>query len=346
MTSPPYGLISDLHADLWSAFASLDSKGRNTRLMSICHEIDRCCEEVKKVGGDEVWIAGDVFHTRGSVQPAVFNPVMETLQKWHGRISFFIIAGNHDLTDRESKELGSSIQMLNSVAHVFHKPDMVNGIVVVPWHPDVQSYKAALTEVSQKYGNQDYDLICHIGIDRTLSGIGDRGVTADFLADLGFFRVFSGHYHHNKSFGRGVFSIGAATHQTWSDVGTKAGFLICHDEGKVQWFASHAPSFIDITGEEDPIDLELLVDGNFVRARIGEATNVEVNEWREKLIDMGAKGVTITSIPKSVLARRTGVSAKSVNDIDKSVSDYIAEQGYGAEVSNIATQILREVRSV
>ena len=75
-----YGLMSDLHCHSWSSFASTDEEGRNTRLMHIIREIHRCCAELRARGGRNLVIAGDVFHTRGSVSPSVFNPLRDALE--------------------------------------------------------------------------------------------------------------------------------------------------------------------------------------------------------------------------------------------------------------------------
>ena len=73
------------------------------------------------------------------------------------------------------------------------------------------------------------------------------------LAKLGFRRVFAGHYHHHCSFEDGkVWSIGATTHQTASDIGTKAGFLLV--QLLVEGFVLNGGVFL----ERSPLVLELL----------------------------------------------------------------------------------------
>lgn len=352
----PYGLFSDSHCHAWSAFSTLDSHGRNSRLMDIVREIDRCCDETLKAGGDRVVIAGDLFHTRGSVSPEVFNPVKECFERniTKGIKAFLGIPGNHDLTQKDSHELGSSVAMLgNQCIHWYHEPDAIHGvsgqqqIAFVPWVNDPTCYLYTIEDLVSRIGKgwaEEHDLIIHIGIDGTLSSMPDHGVSAKRLAEFGFKRVFSGHYHHHKDFGNGVYSIGATTHQTWGCANTKAGFLIVHPD-RVQWFASHAPSFVDLTGTETEEDLALTVDGHFVRAKIGEAEPKLVQEWREKLLTLGAKGVIIQSQPPSAAAKRAGVSAKSLSALDQSVTDYVSERGMPTEVGNICANILGEVRA-
>ncbi len=46
----------------------------------------RAAAEVRAAGGDTLVFAGDLFHTRGSLDPEVFNPVIETIKglTWDG----------------------------------------------------------------------------------------------------------------------------------------------------------------------------------------------------------------------------------------------------------------------
>lgn len=353
VTIKPYGLMADLHAHNWTAFSSIDEEGRNTRLMHLVHEIHRCCDETRRAGGKYVVIAGDVFHTRGSVEPSVFNTIQKCFEEEVTRgVTFKAIAGNHDLATLDSVELGSSVHMLQRPGFLaFHEPVSIGStdsrfhpMTMVPWFHNVDRYLQEITERADMLGPEvgKYDLICHIGIDGTLDGVPARGVTPAVLKAKGFKRVFSGHYHHHKEFGDGVYSIGAPTHQTWSDTGTKAGFCVVYPD-RVRWFASHAPSFITLTGEEDPEDIPMMVDGHFVRANIGEADRVKISQWRDELTSIGARGVIINSIPPSTEERREGVSVKSITSLTKSVMDYVEEREFGKEVAESCGRILSEI---
>ncbi|MGI4851997.1 MAG: metallophosphoesterase [Janthinobacterium lividum] len=346
--SAPYGLISDLHCHAWSAFSSVDSKGRNTRLMEILNELSRCCAATLDQGGDTVVIAGDLFHVRGSVEPEVFNPVKDCITHWYNEgIQFLAIAGNHDLTSEDSQELGSAVAMLDGNGFLtYHTPGFgVSNLVLFPWVKGTAQLKAALENFIDTRGGafgDDHDLILHAGIDGVLPGMPDHGLTPAYLAGLGFKRVFSGHYHNAKQFESGkVVSIGAPTHQTWSDLGSRAGWWIVHPTTQ-QFYASHAPSFIDLDGTEDPDDIPLIVDGHYVRARIGSATNEEVASWRELLTKAGARGVSIQSIPATAESKREGVTVKSLSSLSDSVLAYCTEKKHAAEVAKLCQEIMQE----
>src|ERR1700704_4767464 len=175
--SVPYGLMAALHCAGWSAFASLDEQGRNSRLMEIIHEIKRCSEAVRDAGGNTVVIAGDVFHHRGQVTPSVYNPLASALSDQDGA-AYEIIPGNHDLESRDCKALTSAVKMLGDLHNVqtHHEPFRRDYISFVPWVPNARDYLAAIREVAGRAAGaliEDVDLICHIGIDGTLSAMPD-----------------------------------------------------------------------------------------------------------------------------------------------------------------------------
>lgn len=349
-----YGLMSDLHCHSWSSFASTDEEGRNTRLMHIIREIHRCCAELRARGGRNLVIAGDVFHTRGSVSPSVFNPLRDALEdEDRNGMVFHVIPGNHDLEGRTSNRLSSAVEMLGGLENVFtaHEPNIWAfgewwDIAVIPWEPDLKALLAKAKKLADGCDPSSADLVIHAGIDGVLPGMPDHGLTVDALAELGFKRVFAGHYHAHRDMGRGVYSIGAPTHQTWSDVGTRAGWLIVDPE-LVQFFASHAPSFIDITGEEDEDELPFIVDGHFVRARVAEATPEQVADLRKALVEMGAQGSLVQSVPAKTAAgaRTSRLSAVSLASLDRAIADYCAAKGVPPNVAAACDALLKEIRT-
>jgi hypothetical protein len=347
--SKPYGVMADLHAHSWSAFGSTNATGVNSRLAEILNEVDRCCAAIQELGGHTVVIAGDVFHVRGSVAPSVFNPVRDCLASWVVKgTKFKIIPGNHDLEGKHTQRLTSAVAMLEAPGvEILHGANgsVRMGMAFLPWIPKQSDLLTAIGDLAAEYGATvaETDLFIHAGIDGVLKGMPEHGLTAEKLAEFGFRRVFAGHYHHHAELAGGmVYSVGATTHQTWGDIGTKAGWLIV-DDASVRWMASHAPNFIEITGEEDETDLSLKVDGHYVRARIGSATAGEVAAWREKLTEMGARGVLVQSVPVAASAPRGGVSA-SLHSLEVAVADYAAAQGFDHEVGRLCTDILAEVR--
>lgn len=341
--SKPYALLSDLHFHEWNSFATTNDEGVNSRLQVIIDEVCRAKDELIKAGGDTMILAGDIFHTRGSISPEVLNPVIRLFENLTKDIKVYAIPGNHDLATKDAAWLSNAASALEPAGVAMcHESGVAPepNVLMVPWFSSVEALKAELEDLAPK--NKSCDLVIHAPVDGVIGGLPDHGLTDTYLSSLGFKRVFSGHYHSHKDFGNGVYSIGATTHQTWSDVGSKAGFLLVYPD-RVQRFASHAPSFVDIYGDMDEEEL-MTCDGNFVRCKIGKATPAEINDIRQDLLSRGAKGVVIQAVKESSIeAREAGVSPKSVS-LEQSVSDYVSKT-YAAkpELTALCADILTRV---
>lgn len=352
MAALPYALISDAHMHAWSRFASINPHGVNTRLEIVLNEISRACETLGKLGGRRVRLAGDLFHVRGEIKPSVLNPVLLRIRHLRAAgFEFEAIPGNHDLEGKESDQIGNALGALRDVGVIVHDETAIikehGAVVMVPWFNSIEDLREELGEIAEKLGNaiECYDLIIHAPVNGVIMGIPDHGLSGEELAGLGFKRVFAGHYHDHKEVAPGVFSIGALTHQTFSDIGTKAGFLIVDDED-VRFHASHAPNFVEITPDTDPDEIPLIADGNYVRLKLQDVTEAQIKEAREELESYGAAGVVINATRSTKAPSREGVASGRGASLDASVEDFIKHKGYetGEALSKRCADILNEAR--
>ena len=350
----PYGLVADLHFHAWNAFSKTDADGVNSRLNYLLSDLKRCANEVRAEGGNAIVLAGDVFHVRGSVSPSVLNPVLDAVKDIISMgVRVIALAGNHDLEGKTADRLGSAITALEGVGvRVVEKADVLrfangNGVLLVSWIENIAELKQKLESVSPA-DRKGVDCIIHAPIDGVVEGLPAHGLTDVYLASLGYDRVFAGHYHNHKDFGNGVYSIGALAHHTWSDVDTKAGFLLV-GEKEVKYRSSHSPKFIQIDETTDMEELQFIVDGNYTRAKIGNVTAIEVEQMRELLKNSGAIGSVIHAIKSTVEAREGGaVEASKSMTMHESIADFIAKESIpdAAEVLRKCLSILSEVESV
>ncbi|RWJ03410.1 metallophosphoesterase [Mesorhizobium sp.] len=333
-----YGIVSDIHAHKWSTFSTVDPDGVNSRLRIILDELMRAATELQAAGGKTLVIAGDIFHSRGTIDPEVLNPLQDVVRKILDMgIEILMIPGNHDLVGKETTRLGSAIETLSETfssegsIRVFNEPHIavaaageVN-LAFVPWQTSNEELLKAAGKLAaelRRIGQlHETDLIIHAGIDGVLDGMPDHGLTAGRLADLGFRNVFAGHYHNHKALGGGVYSIGATTHHTWSDVNAKAGFLLVDGDGKVDFYPSRAPSFVDVSGMDED-DIANMAAGNYVRFRGEQMSNEDIKELREFLLASGALGVSIQA-PKTAVAARSGTPVKTGLTLEASVTNFI-----------------------
>lgn len=350
-----FGIISDTHHHGWSAFAKTESDGVNSRLRILLNETERCAAEVLKAGGDTIVHTGDLFHVRGSVAPTVLNPTLEVYKRIiNCGVKIIILAGNHDLEGKNSNRVGSAITALEEIGcqvvnDVSIAVETVGAAIFIPWFNSVEELKWAIDDAKTRcvHNPEDTYLFLHAPVDGVIAGLPDHGLTAKFLGKFGFRGVFCGHYHNHKDMGHDVYSVGALAHHTWGDVGSEAGFLIV-DDGKVRWFKSHAPEFIDVSDKTDPVDIAMLADGNYVRARINSSKTSDVEELREFLTNAGAKGVVILSQKDAAAVRTSTVASASAGaSLDVSMSDYIKAGTYKrrADLTAYCADILNQAKA-
>tara|TARA_B100002049_G_scaffold236889_1_gene225066 strand:+ start:4174 stop:5265 length:1092 start_codon:yes stop_codon:yes gene_type:complete len=359
-SSVPYLLISDLHMHEWSAFSTINENGVNSRLWSIRENIRLACRELIDRGGRDVVIGGDIFHVRGSVSPMVLNVTLDLFAelKTQFDLNIYAIPGNHDLETNDTFRLSNSaealtrvgVTMVNDPAGNSFKLDCDQNVALFPWHGSHQQLMKTMQEwlqgLSERGGDcAQVDAVIHAPVNGVIKGLPDSGLEADELAALGFKRVFAGHYHNHVDFGNGVYSIGAVTHQTWNDPNTKAGHLLVYPE-KVEWRCTQAPQFVDITVDTDPNDIELMVDGHFVRVKVEIENESDVETVRNQLKEAGALGVTVIPIRKAAATRSAAVTAGKT--LRGSTAAYIDEKGYDdpEAVKTVCDDILTTVEAV
>lgn len=341
----PYALVADIHAHNWSQFSQVDADGVNTRLLAILNELTRAAEALKAAGGDTLRVAGDLFHVRGSIAPSVFNPTIDTFRRICAEmeIDVEIIPGNHDLEGKYADQLGNAMQQLDLVdgCCVLIKPEVTEDSVMLPWIEDLNDLRA----VMKQHADPAKDLIIHAPLNGVIKGLPDHGLDPEELAKIGYRRVFCGHYHHHQEFAGGVYSIGATTHQTWSDPGTAAGFLLVYPD-RVEFNETAAPKFVNIDHDQFA---PATVAGNFVRLRLKDVEPEAVKKLRDDLTAAGALGIVDHSTKKRDVTR--GVSSTSNVTLEVSVANYVAKH---LECGNLskkriaveALDVLREARTV
>jgi DNA repair exonuclease SbcCD nuclease subunit len=332
----PYGLCADIHLHSWSAFSASTKEGVNTRLEMLLNELRRTAKEIKAAGGDVMVVAGDIFHVRGSVAPLVLNPAMNCFKDIvDSGIKVFLLAGNHDAELKDVTRLSSAITALEGVGATVvnetlaYSADKVT-IMMMPWHERLDELKSRIEAISPT-ARPYIDLILHAPLDGVLAGISAHGLDPEWLASLNFRNVFCGHYHHHKEAAPNVWSIGAMAHHTWSDVGSKAGYLLVDD--KVTWRKSHLPEFIDISRDMDKADAELLAEGNYVRCKTGDLTAKEVQAIRDWLGGCGARGVIVQAVKEATKTREAS-TIKAGESLASSTGAYIDK--LDADVDKVA----------
>lgn len=361
-------ITSDLHFHPWSLFSKTNSDGVNSRLQIVIDEFVEAAKELERAGGKTIFIAGDVFHTRGALDPETLNPVRDAFQRVIDMgIDIYIIPGNHDLKSSDTRRIssavenlaqvsisGSQVRVINKVEHI-----AIDGALFgfVPWRKNNEAMLEDLEELSKVTNHEKMHVFIHAGIDGVLSGVPASGLTAAKLTSFFFRGVYAGHYHnhadmtHPSTPGLRVMSIGASTHQNWGDIGSKAGFLMIDTEkNEVTFNDAKAPKFIDISGMSEE-DMEIEVAGNYARFRGPQMTQDQINEFRDTLTKWGALGTSI-EVPRAISAARPSSAPTTGLTLDQSVDKFVGEMSDvpahvdKAEISRRALEVLNDTRAV
>ncbi len=355
-----YGVISDTHCHNWTTFSSTNKDGVNSRLAIILSEIKRAAEEVKAVGGKYLFHAGDIFHVRGTIAPSVMNPTLLAFQHIVNMgIKPVLVCGNHDAEFKDANDLGSAIEALSGVGcFVVNTPTEIDlgngeGVVLMPWIRDKLKFLEELKNFASS-SSIKYDLICHAPIDGALKRFtAAECFHPDDIKEAGgskLQRVFAGHIHnHKKIEGYEMWSVGAIAHHNWGDIGTKAGFVLV-DGDKVEFRASRAPEFVEITSDMSETDAMLISDGNYVRATVEDMDEAEIKDFRVQLEHAGAKGVTIIchKKPEDIAQRMEIKSSESLESIvakfvDKKVTAMEPERA--KNIAKESSRLLKEAEN-
>ena len=352
----PYLLYSDVHCHDWDAFSHVTADGLNNRLAGIVQALSGAYEHLRNEGGRTAFCAGDLFHERGKIRPSIMNPVAQFYQKHHKIVRSVIIPGNHDLETNETTWQGNALFTLPGVEAV-NAPSIFNAniagacyVCMIPWQPSVKALLAVMREATSMSPPERTDLIIHAPLDGVLRGVPEHGLTPEVLFNAyPAKRIFCGHYHNHIGFGDRVYSVGALTHQTWSDVGTKAGYLLVYPD-RVEHFETTAPKFIDVDEllkdeKTDDESLEIIVKGNYTRVSVTDPTALEVGFIRDKLKSMGAAGTLVRAIATGadMSTARTAVAA-SMERLDESILNYAEKQG-GEPLAQLCAGIFKSVET-
>jgi DNA repair exonuclease SbcCD nuclease subunit len=281
----PYGIISDVHCHNWSAYSFPTSRGLNSRLQQTLDAIEEAGEAVLKAGGKDLVITGDLFHTRGVVRPSVFNPTLELFRNLIAKgLRVWAIDGNHDMEGKVAASLQSAMYGLDALEGftVFYEPTIVDEqFLFIPYDDNPELTHNLTTKGSTLIPN--LTIFCHVGLSGVLPGNMGHVLNAEDLLELDIKYAFCGHFHNHVSFDSRVYSVGALTHQTWSDAGSLAGYLIVHED-RVEQFETKAPQFQDyLTGFD--------VRNNYIRLKGIELTEEEAEAFVKELKAEGALAV-------------------------------------------------------
>ena len=266
--------MADIHAHNYQNHAVIDENGMNSRLSTIINAMDEALDVAFEERCEAILIAGDIFHVRGSIKPAVYNAVFKQIGNMAAHIPVYLISGNHDM---EARSGHSALEPFGAIdgctlldnVYVFVGDDKAPiKIAGIPYYKDIDEFKKQL----DRYKDADI-IMMHQGIDdfRPTASIPETTITVSYLRSITDAIIVSGHYHKVMK-AQNVLSPGSIIQHHFGDEGDDKGcWVIDTDTKDMKFFNLTYPEFVTVDKSERDNDYS----GHIVRVRITDNDNIE-----------------------------------------------------------------------
>lgn len=201
--------------------------------------------------GDMLWILGDVYDQRQSINSLVLNESLKIFQTLANILPIHILVGNHDIYYKSTNEVNTLIP-LSFIPNItiYEEPiklDLFNDktLFVMPWRKDLQAERGTLL-------SETADLcFTHTGYSGALSSKYSQlhENTAAEIEDFSRYkRVYSGHIHYRQEMNN-IKLVGCPFHLTRSDLDNDKGVYIIDLEKETEQFIKNdfSPIFLKIS---------------------------------------------------------------------------------------------------
>lgn len=274
--------IGDIHANNWKDFSTtldvvwdseverfvaappdvVEATPMNSRLHHILNGLCDVRNYCEKNGIKLCLIAGDLFHTRGSVDTIVYNSIYRVLDSFNDYdVEIIMIAGNHDQAN-SAVHADNSLYPLSASCRVVSKPQVVRyvdpdtdealDICCVPFSKDKPTIMAAVEKMS-KLSEVPKILLAHLGLSGGLVGSGNYVMSDEYnlmeLKATKFKYCVFGHYHKPQVLEYNSIYTGSLLQNTFNDEGDHHGFWVIDTSRRwdMELVPLHYPEFITVT---------------------------------------------------------------------------------------------------
>lgn len=292
-------ITSDLHFGV---------SGRLNDILWACRTIREYC---KVVGIDTIFVLGDLFHDRRSLDIEVLSSVTKFLQETEEEYNqqWIVFPGNHDMFLRHSWEINSLTPLCKHLTVIddvkIVKIDDTR-FWVLPFITYEKSYMRVLKAIRPNLEEGD-NLLTHIGI------CGATMNTCFLLQNWNiinfnkypFNRIYAGHFHNKQQIGENVWYPGSPIPFKFDEGDVAHGFYCLDLDTDTHKFINIWKAGKKLLPNETPppqyytfLD-ELLhekteehIKGNMIRVALQrEYTHHEKQELKKQLMSLGAKSV-------------------------------------------------------
>lgn len=236
-------LITDLH---------LGYKENTSQSKSMYEYVKWFIEDVKRKEIDNIFILGDIFDNRESINyltikntyENLINPIVEN------NLKAFVIAGNHDLYYKNTNDVYSVKLLFGHIPNLHFVQNLAEELVVgnsliclVPWI-NSENYEQNMGFL--KNCNADY-VMGHFEISGFTMVRGVKctnGLGRDIFKK--YKKVFSGHFHLKENIGN-IYYLGTPYEKDWNDYNSPKGYHILDlDNNELEFIENKNKHFVMI----------------------------------------------------------------------------------------------------
>lgn len=310
----------------------------------------------EKKENDILFILGDIFDNRQSINVLTQNFAMEIISKLSEIIPIYSLIGNHDIYYKNTNEVNSVKILSPYITKIFEEPEIIqiNNLKfgVVPWIENKSKESQIINEISNDGCSY---LLSHTEIQNfkfnSFRNI-DFGIDASTLPK-NIKKIISGHIHIRQD-SKNVLFVGSPLALNRGDIGNKKGIyrLDLSDE-KFKFYENNiSPVFIQIYYDEfKEMTLETFlktIKNNFVDIKIPSefASVFPVQRIVDLVIDK-SRNIRFDIINNDLVKGVDFLSDDNINDKDFNIlnllKEYVIKMDYEKSMKK---DIFRELKKL
>lgn len=266
--------------------------------------------------GDYLFILGDVYDNRTSINLSILNSSLDIFNKLSNILPIIIFPGNHDIFKKDDRSINSlrHLSYINNIT-VFENPTLLNihddhDLLIVPW---MNSKKLEL-DVIQSLSKQPRYILMHTDfVGMKLNQYHSAEVGIEYQSIDSSSKVWSGHIHIQQRM-KNVHMLGSPFQMTKSDANNEKGILLYDFESlEEKWFINDkSPKFKNFHIH----DILKKSDSEVINEFNGNFIDISINEEESLLFPM------IDFIESHKEARKINFITILNNDINETLVNF------------------------
>lgn len=238
-------IISDLHLGNHKQFSqevttSDEYPGCNSRMYAIIDAIKYAVNYALEHNASAIFVAGDVFHERKTIEVPIFNAVYRLFSDISKSIPLYVMPGNHDMVDLYAMygERGlTSVYPFKDFCNVIYKPTKIAlndfDVVMLPFNISKETLVTSAKNLLKTCAKSKTTVsLFHHSLDGAVFGPHQFKMPSTLrVSDLPKYDLlFSGHYHMHQSISSFTY-VGALLQHNFGERTYDPGFIHVKADG-------------------------------------------------------------------------------------------------------------------